>query len=218
MTGRERGVFIVVEGGDGAGKTTQLDLLQAWLEERGVPVDRTREPGGTVVGEELRQLVLEHGRGEIDPRTEALIFAASRSAHVTQRIVPALEAGTVVLCDRYIDSSVAYQGVGRELGVEEISTLNEWATAGLQPDLTLLLDVDADVSRARRSVRDADGGDRIEASSDDFHTRLRAAFLARAEAEPQRYAVLDAAVDPEALHHSVREHVAALLATSEDAA
>lgn len=211
-------MFIVVEGGDGAGKTTQLDLLQAWLEERGVPVDRTREPGGTVVGEELRQLVLEHDRGEIDPRTEALIFAASRSAHVTQRIVPALEAGTVVLCDRYIDSSVAYQGVGRELGAEEISTLNEWATAGLQPDLTLLLDVDAEVSRARRSARDADGGDRIEASSDDFHSRLRAAFLARAEAEPQRYAVLDAAVDPEALHHSVREHVVALLATSEDAA
>ncbi|MDZ5076815.1 dTMP kinase [Nesterenkonia sp. HG001] len=206
-----RGAFIVVEGGDGAGKTTQLDLLESWLRSRDVACERTREPGGTPVGERIRSLVLEHGQGEVDPRTEALLFAASRAAHVVQRIDPALEAGSAVLCDRYVDSSVAYQGVGRGLGAEKIAELNGWATTGLQADLTILLDVDPTVSHQRRAGRDGGPGDRMESADDAFRTRIREAFLSRAAGEPERYLVIDAAQDPDAVHRQIRARVAALL-------
>ena len=188
---RPSGLFIVFEGGDGAGKSTQAALLSERLEAAGRTVLRTREPGGTPIGEKLRALVLEHGHGDVDPRTEALMFAASRAAHVEQLIRPALAAGTAVVCDRYIDSSVAYQGIGRGLGPAEVLEINRWATGGLSPDLTILLDVAPDTGRRRRTSG-ALAEDRMEAEPDDFHARIRAAFLDLAGSAPDRYLVLDA--------------------------
>ena len=205
------GLFIAFEGGDGAGKSTQAALLTQTLQDAGRTVLRTREPGGTPVGEKLRSLVLEHGHGQIDPRTEALIFAASRAAHVEQVILPALERGDVVVCDRYIDSSVAYQGAGRNLGTDEVRSINEWATGGLAPDLTVLLDVDPEAGRSRRTAADA-AEDRLESEPDSFHGSIRSAFLALAEDSPGRYLVLDAAAPVPELAHRILARVEDLLA------
>ncbi|WP_247827958.1 dTMP kinase [Arthrobacter antioxidans] len=196
------GLFIALEGGDGAGKSTQAALLCTALESGGHTVIRTREPGGTPIGEKLRSLVLEHGHGEIDARTEALMFAASRAAHVHQVIVPALERGDVVVCDRFIDSSVAYQGAGRGLGARAVLDVNLWATDGLRPDLTVLLDVEPAEGRSRRTTGTA-AEDRLESEPDDFHASIRAAFLELAGAEPERYLVLAASGTPEELHRSI---------------
>ncbi|TYC98347.1 dTMP kinase [Arthrobacter echini] len=199
------GLFIALEGGDGAGKSTQASLLCRALEEDGRAVVRTREPGGTPIGEKLRALVLEHGHGDIDARTEALLFAASRAAHVHQVIVPALTRGDVVVCDRYIDSSVAYQGAGRHLGAQAVLDVNLWATDGLRPDLTVLLDVDPAEGRSRRSGRAAE--DRLEAEPDTFHTSIRSAFLDLAHQDPARYLVLSAAGSPDAIHRAIIEQL-----------
>ena len=191
MTTQNPGLFIAFEGGDGAGKSTQAAELAAALESRGLTVLRTREPGGTPIGEKLRSLVLDHGHGHIDAHTEALIFAASRAAHASQVIRPALERGEIVLTDRYIDSSVAYQGAGRDLGTDAVRDINDWATSGLQPDLTVLLDVDPEVGRRRRTAGDA-AEDRLESEADEFHARIRTAFLDLAAARPEQYLVLPA--------------------------
>ncbi|MHA7189967.1 dTMP kinase [Arthrobacter sp. MDT2-16] len=196
------GLFIALEGGDGGGKSTQATLLCRALEAGGRRVVRTREPGGTPIGETLRSLVLEHGHGEIDARTEALLFAASRAAHVQQVIVPALERGDVVVCDRYIDSSVAYQGTGRGLGAQAVLDVNVWATDGLLPDLTVLLDVDPAVGRSRRTAGAA-AEDRLESEPDGFHAGIRDAFLELARLAPERYVVLGASGTPEELHRSI---------------
>jgi dTMP kinase len=185
------GLFVAFEGGDGAGKSTQVGALCRALEQSGRTVVRTREPGGTPVGEKLRALVLEHGQGEIDARTEALLFAASRAAHVQQVILPALRRGEVVVCDRYVDSSVAYQGAGRDLGAQSVLDLNLWAVENLLPDLTVLLDVSPEVGRSRRTAGDA-AEDRMESEPDDFHQRIRSAFLGLAGQAPGRYLVLPA--------------------------
>ena len=187
-------MFIAFEGGDSAGKSTQAARLAEALEAEGQTVVRTREPGGTEIGEKLRSLVLEHGHGHIDARTEALIFAADRAAHVRQVILPALERGDVVICDRYIDSSVAYQGVGRGLGVHSVLDINLWAVEGLRPDLTVLLDVDHVEGRGRRTSTAAPE-DRMESEPDSFHEQIRAAFREQASSNPERYLVLNAS-DP----------------------
>ena len=199
-----------MEGGDGAGKSTQAQLLVNALEAAGRAVLRTREPGGTPVGEALRSLVLDHGNGEIDARTEALIFAASRAAHVRQVIRPALAAGAVVVCDRYIDSSVAYQGAGRGLGTDAVRSLNAWATEGLEPDLTVLLDVDPERGRDRRTAGQA-AEDRMESEPDAFHLQIRRAFLETAQTDPGRYLVLDAGRPVDELARAVLQRVEALL-------
>lgn len=178
--------FIVFEGGDGAGKTTQIQRLAARLRAQGRTVVVTREPGGTPLGAQIRELVL-HGE-HVDPRAEALLFAADRAHHVATLVRPALERGEVVLQDRYLDSSVAYQGQGRDLVPEQIRDLSLWATRELQPDLTVLLDVDPGVGRARRGAVH----DRLESEADEFHARVREQFLAMAAASPERYLVLDA--------------------------
>ncbi len=200
-----RGLFIALEGGDGAGKSTQARLLRAWLEELGHTVVVTREPGGTDFGRTLRELVL-HG-GHVAPRAEALLFAADRAHHVETLIRPALGRGDVVITDRYMDSSIAYQGAGRDLGVDEVRELNVWATGGLVPALTVLIDLSAAVGRARR------GGvhDRLEAEADEFHGAVREHFLALAEADPDRYLVVDGERSPEEIHELVRARVATLL-------
>ena len=211
MTTHNPGLFIAFEGGDGAGKSTQAAELASALESRGLRVLRTREPGGTPIGEKLRALVLEHGHGHIDAHTEALIFAASRAAHASQVIRPALERGAIVLTDRYIDSSVAYQGAGRDLGTDAVRNINEWATSGLQPDLTVLLDVDPKVGRHRRTADDA-AEDRLESEADEFHARIRTAFLALAAARPGQYLVLPAHLPVEQLAVRILERVEPLLA------
>jgi dTMP kinase len=207
------GLFIAFEGGDGAGKSTQAARLAEALESRGLKVLKTREPGGTPIGEKLRSLVLDHGHGHIDAHTEALIFAASRAAHAGQVIRPALERGDIVLTDRYIDSSVAYQGAGRDLGTEAVRSLNEWATEGLRPDLTVLLDVDPADGRRRRTAGDA-AEDRLESEADEFHARIREAFLQLAASRPDAYLVLPAHLAVSELAARILTRVDALLAAS----
>ena len=197
-----RGVFIALEGGDGAGKSTQARLLRAWLESLGHTVVVTREPGGTVFGRTVRELVL-HG-DHVAPRAEALLFAADRAHHVETKIRPALGRGEVVITDRYMDSSIAYQGAGRDLGVEEVRELNLWATGGLVPALTVLVDLPAEIGRSRR------GGvhDRLESESAEFHGAVRELFLTLAGAAPDRYLVVDGERAPEQIHELVRARVA----------
>ncbi|MCZ2404161.1 dTMP kinase [Paenarthrobacter sp. Z7-10] len=210
MSTNKRGLFIAFEGGDGAGKSTQSALLTDSLRALGRTVVSTREPGGTPIGERLRALVLDHGHGEIDPRSEALIFAAARAAHASQVIRPALRRNEVVLTDRYIDSSVAYQGAGRSLGEDRVLSLNEWATDGLRPDLTVLLDVPPAEGRDRRTAGDG-SEDRLESEPDDFHARIRRTFLDLAAADPDRYLVLDARRAVEELSRRILDRVKMLL-------
>lgn len=203
------GLFVTFEGGDGSGKTTQAGLLESWLTEQGRRVVRTREPGGTDLGLELREIVL-HRRGHIAPRAEALLYAADRAQHVDTLVRPALERGDVVVQDRYIDSSVAYQGAGRVLGGDEVRDLSRWAVEGLAPDLTVLLDLDEAAARSRLDASRTTY-DRLEAEAQDFHARVRAAFLAIADAEPERFLVVDATLPVDAIAASVRSRVETLL-------
>jgi len=202
VTGR----FITLEGGDGAGKTTQAELLTAWLEEHGRTVLRTREPGGTELGQRIREMVL-HERGHVAPRAEALLYAADRAHHVETVVRPALARGEVVLQDRYIDSSVAYQGVARGLGAERIRSVSDWAADGLTPDLTVLLDLDVTVGRARVAAARGDTFDRLESEAATFHETVRRAFLDAAEAEPTRFLVVDAADPVDGVQRAIRAAV-----------
>lgn len=205
-TGRPHGgVFVSFEGGDGVGKSTQVALLGEHLTALGREVVVTREPGGTALGLELRQAVL-HGE-HLDPRTEALLYAADRAHHVASLVRPALERGAVVLTDRYLDSSVAYQGSGRDLGADEVEQLSLWAVQGLLPDVTVLLDLDPAVGLARLTG----DPDRLEAAGDEFHRRTRDAFLARAAADPGRWLVVDASQPVQDVAAQVRARVALLL-------
>jgi len=200
------GLFITFEGGDGSGKSTQSALLVEWLQALGHGVVVSREPGGTDVGLELRQLVL-HWRGEIAPRAEALIYAADRAHNIATKVRPALERGEIVVQDRYLDSSVAYQGAGRVLGAQEVRDLSLWATDGLLPDLTVLLDLREGSDRlADRTVYD-----RLEAAGDDFHARVSEAYLDLAAAEPARFLVLDARDTIENISAAIRSRVETLL-------
>jgi dTMP kinase len=199
------GLFITFEGGDGSGKTTQVSLLASWLESQGHNVLLTREPGGTDVGVELRNIVL-HRKGALAPRAEALLYAADRAHHIYSVVRPALEAGTTVVQDRYLDSSVAYQGAGRVLEENEVRDLSLWATEGLLPDLTIVLDAPADYLRARISGEDR-VYDRLEAEGDDFHERVRQAYHRFADVEPGRIHILDATKSVEEIHQQVRQLV-----------
>ena len=207
MTARP-GLWITLEGGDGSGKSTQADLLESWLSDAGRTVLRTREPGGSEVGLLIRDIVLHH-RGDIAPRAEALLYAADRAHHVATVVRPALERGEVVVQDRYLDSSVAYQGAGRVLDPAEVRNLSLWATEGALPDLTILLDLDPAVARERLDAADKPF-DRLEVEKAEFHTRVREAFLALAAAEADRFLVLDAAASPSEIAESVRARVARL--------
>jgi dTMP kinase len=208
--GAGSGLFLTFEGGDGSGKSTQAALLESWLIEQGRTVVRTREPGGTEVGDEIREIVL-HRRGHIVPRAEALLYAADRAHHVATVVHPALERGDIVLQDRYLDSSVAYQGVGRELEADEIRKLSLWAAEGLLPDVTVLLDLDVTIGRGRLDEART-RYDRLEAEASEFHSRVRDAYLVLAAAEPERFLVLDATLPVEQLAELIRGRVSAALA------
>ncbi len=199
-TGR-RGRFITIEGPDGSGKTLQAERLRAAIAAAGRPVLLAREPGGTRVGERVRHLVLVDTDVRIDPRADALLFSAARAQHVSEVLEPALAEGTIVICARYADSTVAYQGYGRGLPIDQLQDLQAFATAGLRPDLTILLDVPAEVGLARKSD---DEQLRFEASFDlAFHRRVRDGYLALAAAEPERFVVVDASADPDTVHAAV---------------
>lgn len=204
------GLFVTFEGGDGAGKTTQAARLEAWLRDQGRQVVRTREPGGTEVGVLVRDIVLHH-RGHVAPRAEALLYAADRAHHVETVVRPAIARGDVVIQDRYLDSSVAYQGAGRVLDADDVRSLSLWATGGLLPDVTVLLDLDPAVARTRLDAADKPF-DRLEAEKAEFHERVRAGFLALARSEPDRFLILDASLPAEQLADRIRAAVASRLA------
>lgn len=226
------GIFITFEGGDGAGKSTQAELLGSWLEGRGHEVVRTREPGGTRLGVEIRSLLLHGSRGgakdpgandlgaddpggdgfgEVDPRAEALLYAADRAQHVAKVVRPALERGAVVVQDRYIDSSLAYQGAGRVLDVGEVRRISEWAAGGLWPHLTVLLDLEPRAAAERRAARGG-SADRLESEAAEFHEAVRRGFRALADADPDRFLVLDASGTVEELHAAILARVVSLTA------
>jgi len=201
-----RGRLIAFEGVEGAGKSTQLELLRQELSKRGHQVTTTREPGGTPAGEAIRAILLDRA-STLDARTEALLFAAARAQLVEQVIRPALERGEVVLCDRYLGSSLAYQGVARGLGQEPVMEINRFATGGLLPDLVVLLRLDP----AEGLARGRGSRDRIEGLDLEFHRKVARGFLDLAEAEPARFAVVDAASPPETVAAEVRAAVLSLL-------
>ncbi len=196
-------MFITFEGIDGVGKSTQLDLLQQWLEGRGRTVIRTLEPGGTELGKEIRHLLL-HRKGDVAARAEALLYAADRAHHVATKIRPALAEGKVVLSDRYFDSSVAYQGAARELDVDEVRNISLWAVDNLIPDLTVLLDLDAEAAIQRRNKTGTEP-DRLEREKVDFFERARAQYLELAK-EP-RFLVVDATLSIDEIQQQIRERV-----------
>lgn len=197
--GRIPGLFITFEGGDGAGKTTQIERVREWFEARGHEVVVTREPGGTPLGNELRRLI-QNGPEDIDPRCEALLYAADRAYHVATLIRPALARGAVVLGDRYLDSSVAYQGAARALGTEDIRSLSLWATDSLLPDFTFLLDLPPEVGARRR----IGAPDRIERESADFHERVRHEYLRLADENAARMVVIDGVGTPDEVFSEIR--------------
>ena len=205
----KNGLFISFEGIDGVGKSTQLDLLVQFLAEQGQTVCRTLEPGGTDLGREIRELLL-HRKGEVAPRAEALLFAADRAHHVATVIRPALARGEVVVTDRYLDSSVAYQGSGRELGFDQVRDLSLFAVDGLLPKVTGLLDLDANKAAARRSNTGAEP-ERLERAKNGFFEAVRESYLKMAAAEPSRWLVLDAEQSVESMQQQIRERVQGLL-------
>jgi dTMP kinase len=199
------GLFISFEGIDGVGKSTQADALEEFVRERGREVVRSLEPGGTELGQEIRHLLL-HRKGDVSPRSEALLYAADRAHHVATKIRPALEAGKVVIVDRYLDSSVAYQGAGRELETKEVRDLSLWATNGLLPDVTVLLDLDPAVARDRRDQTGTEP-DRLEREKIEFFSAVRKCYLELAANEPDRFLVIDATFSKDEIQKLIRARV-----------
>ncbi len=206
-TTQPRGLFVAFEGGEGSGKSTQVQRLVAVVEGCGREVLATREPGATRIGPAIRSLLLDPVYTGLSPRAEALLYAANRAEHVAEVIEPALAQGVVVLCDRYIDSSLAYQGAGRPLEADTVELVNTWATGGLLPDLTVLLDVDPEVGLVRAGAVP----DRVEAEPLEFHQAVRRGFLALAARAPERYLVLDASLSVDVIAATVTERVVGLL-------
>jgi dTMP kinase len=202
----ESGVFVCFEGGEGSGKSTQARLLAERLRAEGYAVLLTFEPGDTAVGQELRRIVLSPETGELSHRTEALLYAADKAEHVDTVVQPALDRGEVVVTDRYVDTTLAYQGAGRELRIEEVEAVARWATHGLRPHLTVVMDVDP-----RAGLGRFEGRDRIEGESLEFHDRARKSFLDLARADPDHYLVLDARGSVDDLAAAVSERVQPLL-------
>jgi dTMP kinase len=206
------GVFIVFEGGDGVGKTTQVDLLCAWLTNAGQEVVKTFEPGDSTVGAMIRRIVLDPATGEMSPRAEALLYAADKAQHIFSVVRPALQRGAVVVCDRYVDSMLAYQGAGRVLQLADLERIARWATEDLRPDLTVVLDAEL-----RDGVHAKSSKDRLESAGDGFHERTRRFFLELARQEPGRYLVLNSRASREEIAAQVAARVAPLLTPARQA-
>ncbi len=204
-----KGKFIVFEGGEGTGKTTQIRLLKDWLDREGRPVLVTWEPGGSELGKRLREMLLDPSIPQMDSRCEALLFAAARAEHVAKVIRPAIEAGTIVLCDRYWDASKAYQGAGRGLGFSAIEMLNEWGTQNFFPDRSYLFDFDPKDGLERASKRTGGKLDRLEQESLDFHRKILAAYKALAARDPARYKTVDARLSIEEIFEELKKDLVA---------
>ncbi len=194
----QKGLFITFEGADGCGKTTQINLLKDYLENKGYSVLLTREPGGKGLGEKIREILLNYD-GIVADRCESFLFLADRAQNIEVIIKPAIEKGQIVLCDRHTDSSVAYQGYGRRLDIEQIKTLNNLATGGMQPDLTLVFDIDVETSMKRVGNEK----DRMESSGKEFFNRVRNGYLELAKNEPNRMKVVDSTVSIDEIHQEV---------------
>ncbi|HKX12195.1 MAG TPA: dTMP kinase [bacterium] len=206
-------LFITFEGGEGSGKTTQIQMLAAALNARGLSVLATREPGGTETGKEIRRILLDEKNGHLAPLTELMLYAADRAQHVAETIRPALSQGKIVLCDRFTDATVAYQGFGRGLDLKLIQTLNELATQRLKPDLTFLLDLPVAIGLKRAKSRlEATGKSegRFEAEAEAFHEKIRQAYLQLAKAEPKRFILLHADDEIDGLHRQILAHILAV--------
>lgn len=208
---KKKGVFITFEGTEGSGKTTQMNMLHAHLIRMKIDVVATQEPGGTRLGERIRRILLDPAYGEMHPFTETALYAADRAQHVYEVIKPALDAGKVVLCDRYIDSSLAYQGVARRVGMEGVQNLNEWVTDDLYPDLTFLLEIPYRVGLKRLEKRKSNL-DRMEGQPESFHEQVQEAYRTLAKFYPHRIVLLNGADKPESIHHRVMQEVMKLLA------
>jgi dTMP kinase len=200
------GVFVVFEGGDGVGKTTQVDRLCAWLANAGHEVLKTFEPGDTTVGAMIRRIVLDPATGDMSPRAEALLYAADKAQHLFAVVRPALERGAVVVCDRYVDSMLAYQGAGRVLEAADLERIARWATEDLRPDLTVVLDAELSDGIHAKTQKD-----RLESAGDVFHERTRQFFLELARRDPERYLVLNARASRQEIAAQVAARVAPLL-------
>jgi dTMP kinase len=206
----DRGVFVCFEGGEGSGKSTQSRMLRDALTAAGYTVLLTFEPGDTLVGREVRRIVLSPETGELADKTEALLYAADKSEHVETMVLPALARGEVVITDRYVDSALAYQGAGRSLVIEEVEQVTRWATGDLRPHLTVVLDLEPSAGFERFEERD-----RIEGESQEFHERVREAFVAMAKANPDHYLVLDARAPAGEIHDAISARLEPLLAQAD---
>lgn len=184
--------FITLEGGDGAGKTTVIGRLAAFLQNQSMPYLITREPGGIEIAEKIRSIILDPAHTEMDARTEALLYAAARSQHLEQRVRPALKEGLIVLCDRFVDSSIVYQGHARGLGMEEVRNINKFAVGDLMPDLTFYLDIEPERGLARIAASGSREINRLDLENLDFHRKVREAYLLLAKEDPERIVTLDA--------------------------
>jgi len=202
-----KGLFITMEGGDGAGKSTQIDNVTRFFEEKGLVVVHTREPGGTPIGEKLRDILLDRENSEMSAVTEMLIYAASRAQHVAELVKPAIESGKVVICDRFVDSSVAYQGYGRQLG-DMVAGVNSHATGGLEPDITFWLDVDPETGR-KRAAKTGEL-DRLEVETMEFHHRVYDGYKSLAEQNPGRIKRIDATRSVDEMGEEIRGHLETL--------
>ena len=202
----KQGLFITMEGPDGSGKTLQMDLLEAALREQGYAVIRSREPGGTPIGEAIRSVILNPEYTEMDSMTEAMLYAASRAQHVAEKIRPALAQGTIVLLDRFLDSSLVYQGIARGMTIETIEAINRFATGGLQPDTTLMVYIDYEEGLRRKKAQNG-SLDRMEAQQDGFHRRVNEGYLQLAQRYPERIQLIDGARDPQTIHQDILKRV-----------
>ncbi len=202
----KKGLLITMEGPDGSGKTMQMDLLEAALREQGYSVIRSREPGGTPIGEAIRNVILNPEYTEMDSMTEAMLYAASRAQHVAEKIKPAIAEGYIVLLDRFLDSSLVYQGIGRGMTIETIEAINRFATGGLQPDATIMVYIDYEEGLRRKKQQNG-SLDRMEAQQDNFHRRVNEGYLQLARRYPERIQLIDGARDPQTIHQDILKRV-----------
>lgn len=209
-----RGIFITLEGPDGSGKSTIMDLIIDYFTEKNIDFISTREPGGTPIGEEIRHIILDEKNQSMAPETEALLYAASRGQHVSEKILPALKAGKIVLCERFILSSLAYQGVGRGLGVEDVRMINDFAIKGLRPDLTLFFHVDPLVTLERKTGEQ--GGDRLEKEGSIFHKRVYEGYMKLLDTFPSNIKTIDASKSVEEVFNQSVYHIENIIKKKEE--
>lgn len=207
----KRGLFITFEGPDGSGKTTQIEGLRAYLAEQGYDAVLTREPGGTAIGEKIREIILDKNNGEMDSLTEAFLYASSRAQHVAQVILPALQSGKTVICDRFTDSSIVYQGYGRRLG-DRVREINEIAVQGLKPDVTFFLKLPPQTGRDRISGREEEP-DRMEREKIEFHNEVFRGYEELERQEPRRFIPIDASGSIDGVAKEIHEHIQRILGT-----